>query len=165
MFDQSLIFDGTLPSTGVAITVTRVSTNVLDLLVARDLGAGDTLDINVRAMTTFTATTSATLQVQFETCATEGGSYVALAMSPIYPVAQLIAGSNLFAIVLPMNQLLNGTTGVLAVPGRFLRLTYTVATGPMTAGSVMAWLTATKDRNQYTTYPKNYTAAVAAGQI
>ncbi len=35
----------------------------------------------------------------------------------------------------------------------------------MTAGSVMAWLTAQPDRNQYTTYPRNYTAYVAAGQI
>lgn len=165
MIDQTLLFDGTLPNTGIAVTATRVSTNVIDVLTARDIAAGNDITLNVLVTTAFTTTNSATLQVQFETCATAGGSYVALQLSPVYAASNLIAGSMLAKYVLAPNQLNNGTTGIIAAPGEFLRLTYTVGTGVFSAGAVMAWLTATPDQTRYYTYPKNYTAYVAAGEI
>lgn len=157
MLDSTLIFDGTLPSTGIAVTATRVSTNVIDVLTARDEGAGNMLQFVVDVTTTFTTTNSATLQVQFETCATAGGSYVPLLLSPVIVAANLIAGQQI-AYLIPRNQLNNETAGVLQPPGQFLRLTYTVGTGVFSAGAVLAYLNVAPDVDTFYSYPKNYTA-------
>lgn len=164
MIDATLIFDGTLPNTGAAITVTRASTNVLDQLVSRDIGNANHLYVTVRVLTTFTATTSATLTIAYQTSNTEGSGYVDLIDSPAIAVANLVAGTK-YGFVVPPNQFNNATAGVKAAPGRYVRLNYTVATGPMTAGAVFAYLTAAPDDDCYYSYPKNYTVAVAAGEI
>lgn len=165
VLDATQLFDGTLPNTGSAITVTRVSTNVLDLLVARDVGASEPLGIHVDVLTTFTSTVSTTLTVDFEVCDTEGGTYLNILSSPIIPKAQLIAGSSIFRYALPVNQVLNATAGILKAPGRYIRLNYVVTTGPFDTGALMAYLTPRMDRNAFYTYPKNYTAATAAGEL
>lgn len=165
MLDLSQIFDGTPPNTGVAITTTRVSTNVLDLLVARDVGADEPLGIHVAVMAAFTSTVSTTLTIDFEVCDTVGGTYLNILSSPVIPKAQLIVGAPIFRYALPVNQILNATAGILKAPGRYIRLNYTVATGPFDTGSVFSYLTPRQDRNAYYTYPNNYTAAVAAGEI
>lgn len=166
MLDTTYMFDGTLSSagvpTGVAITTTRVSTNVLDLLAAVDMGAMEQIGIHVEIMAALTGGTS--LQIDAEVSATAGGSYVQILNSPVYPAAQLIAGARIFQYALPVNQLLNATAGVLAKPGRFLRLNYTVV-GTFGAGSVLAFLNPRLDRNEFYVYPGNYTVAVAAGEI
>lgn len=159
MIDTSLLLDGTVSgtgvATGVALTTTRVSTNVIDLLVARDMGAGSILSLHVNVMTALTGGTS--LQVDFEVCATAGGSYLALLLSPVIPVAQLIAGAPIFRYDLPLNQVLNATAGILNAPGRFIRLNYTVV-GTFGAGTVFSYITPSLDRNEYYTYPNNYSA-------
>lgn len=165
MLDSTQIFDGTLPSTGAAITTTRQSTNILDLLVSRDLGADDPIGIHVVTTAAFTSTQSSTLVVSFEVCDTTNGSYLTLLQTPAIPKAQLISGVQLFAVVLPRNQLLNATAGVLAAPGRYIALSYTVASGPFDTGAVMAWISPRADRNTYWTYPRNYTTYVAPGEI
>jgi hypothetical protein len=166
MLDVTQILDGTLgPTAGAAITVTRVSTNVIDWLTGRDMGAGDILGVHVDILQTFTAGGAATLTVDAEVCDTVGGTYLNILTTPAIPVAQLIAGSSIFRYSFPINQVLNAVAGVLKAPGRFFRLNYTVATGPMTAGTVMAYLTPTLDRDVYYTYPSNYTAATAAGEL
>lgn len=162
MLDTTYIFDGTLgtslnPPTGVAITATRDSTNVLDLLAARDLGAGKVTDLVVVVTQAFATLTS--LQIQFQVGATAGGSFFTTLTSPVYPVAQLIAGAPIFRYTGPLNQLLNGTAGALAPPGQFLKLVYTVAGSNATTGAVFSYMTAGNDRNQTYIYPNNYTSA------
>lgn len=169
MLDATQLFDGTISAAGVpagiAITSTRVSTNVLDLLVGRDLGADEPIGIHVDVTTAFTTTNSATLTIDFEVCDTAGGSYLALTYSPVIPVAQLIIGAPIFRVALPVNQVLNATAGILKAPGRYIRLNYAVGTGVFSAGAVFSYISPRQDRNTYYSYPNNYTAAVAAGEI
>lgn len=160
MIDIQQVFDGTISSagvvTGAALTVTRVSTNVIDLLVARDVGAGNPLALHCNILTSLTGATS--LVVNVEVGATEGGTYYNLMQTPVLPVAQLIAGARLFAYAMPINQLLNATAGVLAAPGRYLRLGYTVV-GTFGAGTIFAYINPLNDRQQYYSYPENYRTA------
>jgi len=164
MLDITQIFDGTPPSTGAAITTTRVSTNTLDMLIGRELGATEPLGVHVDVLTAFTAGGAATLRVDLEVSA-DNVTFYSIIESPLIPVAQLIAGERIFRYALPVNQVLNATTGVLNAPGRYYRLNYTVATGPMLTGTVFAYLNPRLDRNAYYTPARNYTAYVAAGEI
>lgn len=163
MLDATQIFDGTLPNTGIAITASRVSTNVLDLLAARDVGADEPLRIHVLLTETFLTCTS--LTVDFGVCDTEGGTYLKLVSSPVIPVAQLIAGREIFRVTLPMNQILNSVAGVLKAPGRFINLAYTIAGSNATAGKVFSYINPQPDNTAFTVYPKNYTVAIAAGEV
>lgn len=165
MLDLSLIFDGTAPNTPVAITNTRVSTNVIDWLSARDVGADTPLALHVAILTAFTTTNSATLQVQYEVCSTAGGTFLPLILSPVVAATELIVGCPIFRYDLPVNQEKNATLGILNAPGRFGRLTYTVGTGVFSAGAVFSYITPRQDRNQYYSYPNNYTAYVAVGEL
>lgn len=166
MIDGSQIFDGTLGSNGVpvgaALTTTRVSTNVLDLLVGRDLGADEPLGLHVNVLTALTGATS--LQIDAEVCATVGGSYVAIILSPVIPVAQLIVGAPIFRYALPVNQVLNATAGILNAPGRYLRLNYTIV-GTFGAGTIFSYINPRQDRPAYYTYPNNYTAYASPGEV
>jgi hypothetical protein len=182
MIDISYLFDGTISSagipTGAAITTTRNSTNVLDIIgsnstgntssglgVGVDLGAMDALELKIDIPTTFTAAGAATLTVDFQCSQSAGSGFKSLLLSNVYPVAQLIAGSPLFRYRWPLNQLLNASAGVLGAPGRYYQFVYTVATGPFTAGSVFAYVAAAGDRRQFYAYPNNYIAAAPAGEI
>jgi hypothetical protein len=160
MIDIQQVFDGTISAagvvTGAALTVTRVSTNVIDLLVARDIGAGNELGLHCNVLTALTGATS--LVVNVEVGATEGGTYYNLMSTPVIPVAQLIAGAPIFRYSMPMNQVLNATAGVLSAPGRYLRLNYTVV-GTFGAGTVFAYINPINDRQQTYIYPENYTTA------
>lgn len=164
MIDATQIFDGTLPNTGVAITTTRVSTNVLDMLTSRDIGNANHVYCTIRVLETFTAGGSATLTIAYQTTNTDGSGQVTLIQSPTIAVANLVAGTK-YGFVVPRNQFNNATTGVLAAPGRYHNLLYTVATGPMTAGTVFAYLSASPDDNCYYTYPNNYSVYVDPDQI
>lgn len=153
MLDASLIFDGTPPKTGAAITVTRVSTNVLDMLAARDIGAGDELELHVVVLQNFTAGGAATLQIAYQT-SPDNATFVDIENSPIYAVASLVVGVPIFRYKVPPFQL--NDTGT---PNQYHRLNYTVATGPMTAGTVFAYLTGGGDRQLFQAYPRAYTIA------
>ena len=50
------------------------------------------------------------------------------------------------------------TASVSNTPGRFIRLNYTVATGPFTAGTIFSYVNPIMDRQQYFDYPINYAA-------
>lgn len=159
MIDIQQIFDGTISAagvaTGVAITNTRVSTNVLDFLVARDMGIAGELELHVQVLTALTGATS--LKINLEVGATDVGTFYSIIESPVIPVAQLIAGVPIFRYRFPPNEVLNATAGVLNAPGRYARLNYTVV-GTFGAGTVFSYLNAAPDRQQINFYPTNYNA-------
>lgn len=173
MIDASQIFDGSVttdPPTPVAITAsatTQASTNIIDWLAGRDVGAGEPLGIHVDIMEAFTTTNSATLSVALQVCDTTNGTFLTILSSPlVVPASQLIIGCPIFRYAYPVNQILNATAGVLKAPGRYAQLLYTVGTGVFSAGKVLSWITPRLDRSTAGThYAKNYTAAVVAGQL
>lgn len=164
MIDITQVFDGTLnPTAGAAVTATRVSTNTIDWLVGRDMGAGDILGVHVQILQAFNNLTS--LQIGLQVCDTVGGTYLTLLTTPAIPVAQLIIGASVFRYSFPMNQVLNATAGVLKTPGRFVQLAYTVVGTAPTTGTVFSYLTPALDRQEYWTYPSNYTAYASPGEV
>ena len=171
MIDTELVFDGTYVSTnsppwaGVAITTTRVSSNVLNLLAARDIGIGNDIEMHVVVTTAFVSAGGATLTIDFETCATAGGSYLALNSSPTYAVADLKVGAPIWRYTLPINQALNDTSSTLNAPGQYIRLTYTVGTSSFSAGAVLAFLTGMKDRTVFQAPANNFTVYAPAAEL
>lgn len=156
MIDANLVFDGTLSTTGtggptgVALTVSRASTNVLDFLSARDVGVMYDLDVHILVSTAFTAAGAATLQVAYQTSA-DNATFVDVLLSPLIPVANMVVGAQIFRVPVPLQQLLDTGT-----PNRYHRLNYTVATGPFTAGAVIAYVSGGEDRGAFSAYPANY---------
>lgn len=159
MLDIQQIFDGTFSGTppapvGAAITASRVSTNVLDFLVARDMGAGALLGVHVSVLQNFATLTSLTIEFQVSA---DNSTFVTILTSMAIPAAQLVVGAPIFRYAFPLNQVLNATAGVLAAPGRYVRLNYTVGGSNATAGTVFAYINPIDDRQQTYTYPRNYT--------
>lgn len=111
-----------------AITATANSTNDLDLGAA-GMNYGHDIEIVAEVDTTFTAAGAATLTVTLVTDDNAAFSSPTTLLSTIaIPVAQLVAGYRL-----PINALPNNVE-------RYVRLVYTVATGPFTAGKINAGL-------------------------
>jgi hypothetical protein len=114
-----------------AITVTADSTNVIDLGAAsRDISVGGELDILIQVMQAFTAAGAATLQTQVITSDDSGFATgnVTVFDSGAVAKATLVAGYQI-------------RVGQLQGPvKRYLKLVFTVATGPMTAGKVTGGL-------------------------
>jgi hypothetical protein len=147
LLDTQLMFD---PAAS-AVTVTRVSTNVLDMGVARDMGAGDGHPVPQLTIITdglFAAAGAATLQVQIQGSVDNATWFtIAESGSPGYSIAQLNSGT-IFRIDLPVS-------APNPIP-RYYRLNYIVGTGPFTAGSLQAYLNLGRD--DIFTYAKNYVA-------
>lgn len=156
-----MIIDGSLQFTGVAGTIdtdepttgTQVSTNIIDLSVARDLGVGDNpaMEIFVEVMTALVDGTS--LQVNIQGAPDNGsglpGTYVTMINGPVVLEAALIAGARLLETTLPRPAPGNA-------PPRFLRLQY-ITVGTHTAGAIYGALVL--DRADYVTYPAGITVA------
>lgn len=122
-----------------AITATAVSTNVIDLGVNRDLGVDTEIDVFIQVDTAFTAAGAATLTIELQTDDNVSfSSATALFTSAAIGKATLVAGYQPFRFKLPQ------------VTERYLRLNYTVATGPMTAGAITAALVT--GRQNWTAY-------------
>ncbi len=155
ILDALLAFDGTAsaPTTPVAITVTRDSTNILDMGVNRDMAIGTPLYINLIGDGLFAAAGAATLTVALQGAPNSSGSpgtWTTYAQSPALSIAQLNSTlSHLFPINLP-----SPPSGGISTP-RFYKLVYTVATGPFTAGAVQAYLSHSRVGMLY--YPAGYT--------
>lgn len=146
--DKENLFDN-----AAAITVTRNSTNVIDLTKAgQDIGVGEPLHIAVAVVETFTAGGAATLQIAVVTDdnAALATPTILRDFPDVFALAELAKGRETLIITL-------GPTELMATMERYLGLVYTVATGPMTAGKVTAGIVKDYQRNK--PYPKNYVTA------
>ena len=158
-----MILDGLLQFTGAAgavngdtpTTGTQQSTNVIDLVSARDMGIGDdpALKLFIEVLTTFTGGTS--LQVDLTGAPDNGsglpGTYTSMWTTGAVLEADLLAGRYLANIDVPRIRLPTGSGASAAQPlPRFLRLQY-VSAGTHTAGSLYGSIVL--DRQDYVTYP------------
>jgi len=141
-----MILDALLEmSDAQAVTVTAISTNVIDLgpvtdNVLRDIGTGEETYWVLSVGTTFTAAGAATLVAALVSdstvnLATSATTHVTTAA---IPVASLVAGYQ-YAVRLPAGNY-----------EQYLGTQYTVATGPMTAGAINSFIT--KDAQNWRTY-------------
>jgi len=127
-----MILDKTLLlSDEQAVTATAVSTNTIDLSAAlRDIGAGEQIYAVVVVDVDFTAAGAATMVIGLITDNDEAlGSPTTILSTPAIDKAALTAGRVPIVIPVPPN-----------IAEQYLGLNYTVATGPMTAGKVTAFI-------------------------
>jgi len=146
-----MIFDAqNLFSDAQAITASTVSTNVIDFgasgkpvgaaaAIRKDLGRGKKVDLRLQMVETALASGAATLTVDLQTDDNEAFSSPRVAWtSGAIPKASLVAG-----YVFPLEFFPRGADE------RFARLSYTVATGPLTAGKITAGVVAASEDNNY----------------
>lgn len=118
-----------------AITATAVSTDTIDLSVARDVGVGEELKFSITVDQTFNNLTSLTPQVIISANANLSSATVLSQLDAI-PLAQLTAGRKPIELSIPRTLLISQPVGQ-----RYLGLNYVVAgtaptTGQVTAGIV-----------------------------
>jgi len=149
ILDRSLCFDGGDNNTFAAITVTRDSTDVIDVGIsgqtghARDMGIGMDLQLLVLSNRLFAGGTSVQISLQGAPDNGSGaqGTYAIFAQTPAITLAQLNATPGmLFPIALP-----RPPYGGFGLP-RFFKLVYTVS-GTFTAGAVLAHLLLNREDN------------------
>lgn len=123
-------------SAAQAVTATAVSTNTIDLTVARDLGPGRSLWLVWQVDTTFTAAGAATLTLQAITSASANlSSPTVVSQTDAIAKTELTAGRKLIA-----QRIDPAVVAAQANGQRFLGAQYTVGTGPMTAGAVTCYV-------------------------
>ncbi len=137
LMDAELLF-----SDEQAVTTTAASTNIVDLLAAnRDIGKGEDLELIVSVDEAVTASGAATVVFALQTDDNSGfSSATDLFATAAIGKATLVAGYVPVKIKLPR--------GI----ERFLRVNYTVATGPLTAGKFTAAIVRNVDDQQI--YPR-----------
>lgn len=148
-----MILDGNLQlSNSQAVTASADSTNIIDLANAGDLGAGEDLRVAITTIVAATAAGAATLNIQLVGAANGDAVFASPQIldetSPI-PKANLPIGAR-FELNIP--RIWAGAAGLASV--RYLKLTYTVATGPLTAGTFSANVTKVNQDNR--SYPANF---------
>lgn len=117
-----------------AITVTAPSENVIDLGSDRNIGSGFPLELTAIVTETFLSGGATTLVAALETDTVVGfGSAAVLVQTIAIPKATLVQGYHILPIKVPL--------GVK----QFLRLNWTVATGPFTSGKILAGLNLGRD--------------------
>lgn len=126
-----------------AVTATAVSEDVVDLSVARDIGAGEDVYFHFTVDETVTAAGAATVDLQVVVSDAEAmTSPVVVACSGSVPKAELVAGKRYVLCISPM---------IGSVGKRYLAARYVVGTGPLTAGKFSA--VCVKDAQDYKVYP------------
>ncbi|EBX4751202.1 Bbp16 family capsid cement protein [Salmonella enterica] len=121
-----------------AITASAASTDVIDLGpidgTRRDIGVGYPLKFLAIVDTTATADGAATLNVQLQT-SPDNSTWTTIYDSGALALAALTAGKRLFSAKVP--------AGVQ----RYLRVNYTVGTGPLRAGAFTSGINLDVDNN------------------
>lgn len=148
ILDKNLEFDNAL-----TLTVTANSTNVVDLGVARDLAASESPMKVVVGWSTLPnsgtpASTTVTIGVQ---TSPDNSTWTTIESSGA-DIINTITANKPIQVRLPL--------GGSAAVNRYIRLTYTVGSGPLTAGVLYAYLTKDTDFNRpaQAMYPRNYVA-------
>ena len=132
--------------TDQAVTTTAASTDIIDLGVVRDIGNGEPMELVILCTETATASGSATVTFTLETDDNSGFSSAAvLASSGAIGKAALTAGTEVLRVKVPLDV------------ERYLRVNYTVATGPLTAGKFTAFLA--HDRQASKAYASGFTVS------
>lgn len=112
-----------------AVTSTAASTNVIDLTVtAPNIGRGNNLLVQVATNEAATASGSATVTFALQDSA-DNSTFADIFTTGAIGKATLVAGYIVFTIAIP------------PTVRRYLRINYTVATGPLTAGKFDAFIT------------------------
>ncbi|HFL4765778.1 TPA: Bbp16 family capsid cement protein [Escherichia coli] len=124
-----------------AVTASAASTDVIDLGpidgTRRDIGVGYPLEFWATVDTTATAAGAATLNVQLQT-SPDNSTWTTLYDSGALALSSLTIGKRLFSKKVPQ--------GVQ----RYLRVNYSVGTGPLTAGAFTSGINLDVDgNNQY----------------
>lgn len=123
-------------SNAQAVTVSAASTNVIDLGTAKKI-EGKPLFLHIKVDTSATASGSATVTFALQTDSDEAfGSATTLWQSAAIGKATLVAGYQVIRLDLLGLSL-----------EQYLRVYYTVATGPLTAGKFDAFLSPDADTN------------------
>lgn len=135
---------------GQVVTATAASTDVLDLgplthgNTRRDIGAGEPLYLVIAVLASATAAGAATVNFQLQT-SDDNSAWFTLYDSGATALADMAAGKRPVAVALPR--------GVR----RYLRVNYSVGTGPLTAGTFWAGLV--KDIQDNATYASGFVIA------
>jgi hypothetical protein len=128
-----------------ALTTSAASTDYIDLGAARDIGNGQALEILVLCTEAVTAAGAATVTVALQSDDNPSFSSPAnLVLSDAIPKASLVAGTQVLRVSVPY-----GTE-------RYLRLFFTVGTGPLTAGKFTSGLIPQRQAN--VAYASGYSA-------
>lgn len=128
-----------------AVTASAASTDYIDLGSARDVGNGEPLEVLVLVTESATAAGAATVQVAVQTDDNSSfSSATNLVLSDAIPKASLTAGTEVLRVKVP-----HGTE-------RYLRLYFTVGTGPLTAGKFTSGLVPLRQAN--IAYASGFTA-------
>ena len=140
-----MILDKSLElSLAQAVTATALSTNVIDIAAARNIGAGEDLFLYIRVGAAAAASGAATVNFQVQTDSSSAmGTATTVLDSGAIPKASLGANSAL-KFKLPS-----------AAFKQYLALNYLVAAGPLTAGDFSAWIAT--DVQDNATYAGGYT--------
>lgn len=143
--DSLLIFS---TAGGQTISGTADSSNVLDLLNARDMGLGDDpgLELLVQVQTAFVSAGGATLTIALKG-STDNSTYSTYAQSRLLTVADMTTpGARLMNFSLPQ------PVASDALP-RYLKLVYTTATSTFSAGVMYAALVLDRQDANPPAYP------------
>lgn len=121
-------------SAAQAVTASAVSTNTVDLGTARDIGTGESLEVDITVDTTVTAAGAATVNFQVISSASAAlTSPNVIAQTDAIGKAELTAGRKPIRI-----QISPAVLNALPVGQRYIGVQYTVGTGPLTAGAFTA---------------------------
>lgn len=118
-------------SAAQVVTASAVSANTIDLGAARDVGAGEELNVYVNVDLTTLAAGAATVNFQVITSAAANlSSPTIVGQTDAIPKASLVTGTQ---ILIPVPRSLINKLGQ-----RYLGIQYTVGTGPLTQGTFSA---------------------------